>query len=213
MTNKSNPKCGVKIKGATMDGNIAAVLTGDLIGSSKANQRAIEDTMEAIALIAERGVKRAGKDIRFARFRGDGWQMYTEDGRLVFRLVFEVLALLRAMDLLKTRISAATGSVSVMPESGLESANGEVFIASGRGLDQIKRKTLTFIDPDNSAGQKAMFSYLAWQASRWSRMQAEVLVTHLAVFPQIHGHDEVETLSHKAGVEPIRAAIRSFEGR
>jgi hypothetical protein len=54
---------------------IAAVLTGDLTGSSEVGQVQVDGAMDAIQSVALNEAKLSGADIRFARLRGDGWQI------------------------------------------------------------------------------------------------------------------------------------------
>jgi len=155
----------------------AAVLTGDLIGSTEAGQVQVDGAMDAIQSVALNEAKLSGADIRFARFRGDGWQIYSSDPTRVFRLTVLILAKLQSNpDLPKTRISAATGRVTFMPETGLESASGEAFSLSGRNLDNIGRSRLVHEDAGRAhLWKRSLYSYLAWQAARWSPEQAEAI--------------------------------------
>ena len=114
----------------------AAVLTGDLVNSTTIGTEAADGAMAAIETVArtERNFSRG--DVRFTRFRGDGWQVYAEDGSSVFRLTMLILAKLRHQShLAQTRLAVATGPVAILPASGLASATGEVFSLSGHGLD------------------------------------------------------------------------------
>lgn len=155
----------------------AAVLTGDLIGSTQAGQAQVDDAMAAIQSVALNEAKLSGADIRFARFRGDGWQIYSSDPTKVFRLTVLILANLQSRsELPKTRISAATGRVTFMPEAGLASASGEVFSVSGKNLDSMGRSRLIHEDAGRALlWKRSLFSYLAWQAARWSPEQAEAI--------------------------------------
>ncbi len=156
---------------------IATVLTGDLIASTQAGQAAVDGAMEVLEGIATHEAEISGLDIRFARFRGDGWQMYCPDAARVFRLTVLVLANLHSRPALaQTRIAVATGGVSVLPQSGLASASGDVFISSGRELDDMTTDRLVFFSQTADAKwQRPLFSYLDWQSSRWSPQQAEAI--------------------------------------
>lgn len=157
--------------------HLATVLTGDLIASTQAGQDAVDGAMAVIESVAKHEAEISGLDIRFARFRGDGWQMYCPDAARVFRLTVLVLANLHSRPrLAQTRLSAATGAVLVLPPSGLASANGEVFSLSGHGLDSMGNERLDFDSKLMDAlWQRPLFSYLAWQSSRWSPQQAEAI--------------------------------------
>lgn len=155
----------------------AVVLTGDLIASTQAGQDAVDGAMAVIASVAEHEAEISGLDIRFARFRGDGWQMYCPDAARVFRLTVLVLANLHSRPkLAQTRLAVATGAVTMIPQTGLASANGEVFSLSGHGLDNIGNQRLSYASRiSTSQWHSALFSYLDWQSSRWSIEQAEAI--------------------------------------
>ena len=155
----------------------AAVLTGDLIASTQAGQSAVDGAMAVLEGIAHHEAEISGLDIRFARFRGDGWQIYCPDAKLVFRLTVLVLANLHSRPALaQTRLSIATGAVAVLPETGLASASGEVFSDSGQTLDGMTGQRLVFNRTGHEwAWQTPLFSYLDWQSSRWSTEQAEAV--------------------------------------
>lgn len=156
---------------------MATVLTGDLIASTQAGQDAVDGAMAVLEAIAAHEAEISGLDIRFARFRGDGWQMYSPEAARAFRLTVLVLANLHSRPALaQTRLAVATGATDFIPPTGLASASGEVFTASGRGLDDMTSDRLIFISQAADAKwQRPLFSYLDWQTSRWSREQAEAI--------------------------------------
>ena len=156
---------------------LATVLTGDLIASTQAGPDAVNGAMTVLEGIATHEAEISGLDVRFARFRGDGWQMYSPDAARVFRLTVLVLANLHSRPALaQTRLAVATGAVDALPSTGLASANGEVFSISGRLLDGMTTQRLLFQDRTSSPSWKiALFSYLNWQSSRWSSEQAEAV--------------------------------------
>lgn len=176
-------------------GHIAAVLTGDLIGSTQAEQESVDAAMDAIRSVAVNEAGLGGADIRFERFRGDGWQIYSSDTTRVFRLTVRVLASLHSRPSLpKTRISAATGQVTFLSATGLASASGEVFSISGRNLDNIGRSRLVYQDQNGKSLWKlSLFSYLTWQSSRWSPEQAEAIAMAFR-FDAPEPGDSAETL-------------------
>ena len=199
----------------------AAVLTGDLIESTQAGQGAVDGAMEVLEGIAQNEAQISGLDIRFARFRGDGWQMYCPEAARVFRLTVLVLANLHSRPkLAQTRLAVATGEVSVLRPTGLASASGEVFMISGHGLDNIGNQRLIFDNPTSaSTWQSSLFSYLTWQSSRWSAEQAEAIAM---VFrdapPEPRKSAEVLAISRQAfmarltgaGYLPLWDADRAF---
>lgn len=83
----------------------AAVLTGDLVGSTIASAERVEATMRHLADLAYR----ISPTTRFTRYRGDGWQIYLENpGSALTSLLF-IWAGLRATRNLESRISVGLG--------------------------------------------------------------------------------------------------------
>lgn len=163
----------------------AAVLTGDLIGSTKAGLSATNEAISLIRSVVLDHDTLSGSDTRFSRYRGDGWQIYCSDHRRVFRIAVLILANLHSHpDLPKSRISAACGPVSSLPPSGLDSASGDAFTLSGRGLDTIKRLKLVYTQSDGKdAWKAALFRQLEWQAFRWSPEQAQAIALSFRLDP------------------------------
>lgn len=159
----------------------AAVLTGDLIGSSTAPPAAVEKALALIeaTLISQSQILET--DIRFQRFRGDAWQCYCREASQVFRLTVLLLATLRAHpDIPSTRIAAATGDVLSIPQQGLGAAMGEAFLLSGHALDGMNsRDSLVFATGPSmqmhQPWQMALFSMLDWIATRWTPEQAQAI--------------------------------------
>ena len=183
----------------------AAVLTGDLIASTQAGPEAVDGAMAVLEGIARHEAQISGLDIRFDRFRGDGWQMYCPEAARVFRLTVLVLANLHSRPkLAQTRLAVALGEVTTLPQTGLASANGEVFSLSGHALDSIVSQTLVFRNGNSSpVWQTALFSYLDWQASRWSPEQAEAIA--LALY---HDAPNKRNVSEKLGITRQAAEAR-----
>lgn len=199
----------------------AAVLTGDLIASTQAGQAATDGAMALIQSVAIAEGLSEGTDVRFTRFRGDGWQIYCSDPTKVFRLAVLVLATLQSRpELPKTRISAATGPVTFLPDTGLASASGQVFSVSGRNLDSMARRRLVFECQESTGSCKgALFVYLEWQSGRWSPEQAKaVALTFRHDPPQPGTSAEELSISRQAfsarlegaGYVPVWEAERAF---
>ena len=92
------------------DSRTAAILTGDLVGSTEKPVRALERAMDALAEAA-RGISAwTGADTRFTRYRGDGWQMHVALPGLALRAALTAFARLRAADAgLATRAAIGIG--------------------------------------------------------------------------------------------------------
>ena len=199
---------------------MATVLTGDLIASTQAGKEAVDGAMAVLEAVASHEAQISGLDVRFARFRGDGWQMYCPDAAKVFRLTVLVLANLHSRPLLpKTRLAVEVGEVTFLPGEGLESANGAAFRQSGRNLDQMTNKHIFISKEADGRWQRPLLSYLDWQSSRWSPEQAEAValafrhdpprkrnvVEHLSISRQA-----AEARLNGAGYGPLCDADQSF---
>jgi class 3 adenylate cyclase len=104
-----------------------AVLTGDLVASTRMPAPLRDGAFEALGGAARRiaawqGTGDAG---RFARFRGDGWQMVLADASLSLRACLFLRASLRTLDRrLDSRISIGVGRATLPEEGGLAAAGG-----------------------------------------------------------------------------------------
>ncbi len=174
--------------------NHATVLTGDVIGSTLAGPAGTDATLGLIRSVVLDPDSLLGRDVRFSRYRGDGWQVYSSDPDRVFRICVLILANLHSHpDLPRTRISAACGAVSSLPETGLASASGEAFTLSGRGLDAIKRRKLVYAQAEGQAVWKAsLFRLLEWLAFRWSPEQAQAIAMCFRLDPPHPGKSTEE---------------------
>jgi len=204
-----------------MDQSIA-VITGDFIDSTRAGQPKVDAAMGVLQSIAEDQAARTGTDIRFARYRGDGWQIYSEAADQVFRLAMLILANLQARpELPATRMAIAAGGGNPIPAGGIAAASGEAFVYSGTALDAMRRgTTLVVVGPAIDPSRHALFSYLAWQSERWTPEQAEALVLACSHHPprpkEVYEVLEItrqaaEARLKGAGYHPIHDALVAFE--
>ena len=217
-----------------------AVLTGDLIASTKADSPAVDRSMQALSQAARTLGDWAGHDTRFTRFRGDGWQLYLAKPGLILRATLFLTAYLRAAEVgLATRISIAVAPNNRLGDSGLSGASGLAFEKSGHGLDLMRRSesiafddadTLVFGDADTlvfgapmaplGPWQGAVLALAHWQASRWTREQATAMA--LALDPTNPTQDQIaQTLGitrqavqarlKGAGLAALQSALSAFE--
>jgi hypothetical protein len=203
--------------------NLKAVLTGDLIGSTKASQSSLDLSMATLqsAVVPLSNYYRF--DPRFTRYRGDGWQIYLEHPGLVLRASLMMIAALRADGPgLETRISVGLGLVSQLGSDGLAEAAGSAFIASGQSLDKMPSRKRLIISGQGIATpwHQAIFDLVDWQSSRWSREQAKAVM--LALDPRDETQkDLAKTLNitrqavqarlSSAGYPALTGALLAFE--
>ena len=201
----------------------AAVLTGDLIGSTKAAPDALETAM---ALLAKAGAELSAwtdrRDAHFTRFRGDGWQIVVADPGLALRAALFLTARLRAADLdLATRIAIGIGEIDSLGKASLADARGSAFEASGRTLDHMGRTRRLAIEGDGiTSFHRIILELLDELASRWTRQQAEATALYLhpdnptleQIAPQLGiSAQAVNYRLSGAGAPAIRRALRAWE--
>jgi hypothetical protein len=161
-----------------------AVLTGDLIGSTRAEPAALERAIDLLADTAREltGWEPPSPDPRFTRFRGDGWQMVVAEPGLALRAVLLLTAALRAADHgLATRAAIGIGRVDSLGTADLSDAHGAAFETSGHALDRMPRTRRLTIDGEGvTTLHRIVVDLLDERSSRWSREQAEAMALHLA---------------------------------
>jgi hypothetical protein len=204
--------------------NCVAILTGDLIGSTKAGAASVDQAMNAIKQTSHWLSEDIGEDTRFTRSRGDGWQIYLSLPGMSLRACLLINAGLRALDIgVATRISVGIGDVTWVGET-LSDAFGDAFNRSGRGLDEMNKATRLLIagSKTDSDWHTAIFDLVAWQSRKWSREQAEAIMIVLKSEPSTHTQ-MAETLGitrqafqarlNSAGYPALKNALWAFEKR
>ena len=204
-----------------------AVLTGDLIDSTAAAPADLERAMQALGQAAAALSGWIGTDTRFTRFRGDGWQLYLANPKLVLRATIFLIAFLRAADTgLATRLSIATGPYETLGATGLAAASGKAFMLSGRNLDQMGKsyRHMVFASPQGPLHffQSAVMDLVFRQASLWTREQAEAAALALTPNPPTQEHlaqrlgitrQAVQARLKGAGFAALSPALLAFELR
>lgn len=156
----------------------AAVLTGDLIGSTKTAPATADRAMAALEDAARTlSGWRAETETRFTRFRGDGWQILVEPPIWGLRAALFLKARLGATGTgIDTRIAIGIGPVGDPGPGTLGAARGAAFEASGRALDAMKKGSVLVIDGTGITGlHRAAVTLLAPIVQGWSREQAEAV--------------------------------------
>jgi hypothetical protein len=124
-----------------------AVLTGDLVDSTKASPSAVDHAMSilsgAAAEVADwryANIEEPVGNTYFTRFRGDGWQILVSIAAFDLRAALFLYARLAACpDLPATRIAVGVSSVDHVPGPDLSDAHGPAFAVSGRALAEMER--------------------------------------------------------------------------
>ncbi|WP_168013131.1 hypothetical protein [Halomonas salinarum] len=154
-----------------------AVLTGDLIGSqriteTKALYQALETALERLA---------GHYGGRFERYRGDGFQLAIPDASSALDAAVALrgeLIMHSEEQRWDARVAVAVGHNEWRPDSPLASADGPVFVASGKALDALTEtgEHLTLIRPHapEDDAMTLLVRYMGELVDGWSHHSAEI---------------------------------------
>lgn len=168
-----------------------SVLTGDLIQSRTASKAAVDQAFTALQTAAEQFGKGWDIDLRFTRYRGDGWQvLLCKPGLTLHALIF-LRARLRAADAgIDTRIAAGIGALGTAGTRDLSDASGAAFVASGHALDAMSpKRQLTITGTGVTDELAALIDLTEFISMGWTAAQAEA-VAH-ALDQNAPTHDEI----------------------
>lgn len=200
-----------------------AVLTGDLVGSSLGSPASLDRAMAAL----ERAVGQlagwpVGIDPRFTRYRGDGWQVMVRQPAFGLRVALVLLASLRASDgSPASRVALGLGGMDHPGTDSLADAGGSAFVASGRGLDLLrKQQRIAIVGEGVTPLHQGYAPLLNALVRRWSTEQAEAIM--LALHPSTPTLAEI---ARRLGITPqavnyrlasasgpeVKAALRNWE--
>ena len=162
---------------------VVAILTGDLIGSTKAGPAAVERAMAVLEATAEEisHWQADGADTRFTRFRGDGWQILLTDPTLALRAAVTLMARLRASETgLDTRLAIGIGQIDRLGSNDLSDAAGAAFVFSGRALDAMKRADrMAIMGLEPIRLHRSLLDLIDERLTRWTPEQAEAAARYL----------------------------------
>ncbi len=166
--------------------DIYAVLTGDLVRSSRLEQKQFEaakecltratKTLDTLAGDNTAGLVKGGVDF----YRGDGWQLLLTGPKYALRACLFIRAYLRAHAGVDTRISAGVGTVSHIDTRKISASTGKAFELSGTALDKLKgRRRMTISLPyyleEANVYYPCVYELCDAVIQRWTQAQAEKL--------------------------------------
>lgn len=213
---------------ARSSAGVFAVLTGDLIGSSRLSPERLGRARAVVRKGGQRFHSRSRRAIYGAPefFRGDAWQLLMEPDRAL-RTALYIRALLSAEIGVETRISIGVGSVDVIDRTHVSLSTGEAFTLSGHALDaMIGYFDLTGALPERVGPLAGWFPAVLHLCSglirHWTRRQAEIVslallsesLTHEKIARSLHPPVSKQTVSESlagAGWRTLLEAIRAFE--
>lgn len=208
---------------------VFAVLTGDIIGSSRLSATQLDRT-RSLVLKGAQQFQSKSRPLVFGVpefFRGDAWQLVLREPRQALRVALYIRALLSAKAGVETRISIGIGPVDAINRSRTSLSTGEAFTLSGHALDEITGYfDLTGALPDRAAVLAWWFPAILHLCSGlirdWTRRQAEIVSlalladsqTHERIARSLHPPVSKQTVSESlagANWRSLLEAIRVFE--
>lgn len=206
-----------------------AVLTGDIVKSSRLSPRQLESVRSsltgAVSIVRhwQQGLVKDKPDF----FRGDAWQLLLMDTARALRVGVYLRAAVLAKGLADTRVSIGLGGVDKVSPRRISLSMGQAFTLSGHGLDnmtQYSKMTIEIPEPaDPLSGWLPVVAHLCDSLmGQWTQRQAEVVC--VALDPGEPDQDKIaKTLKppvskqavakalNGANWYAIREAVRLFE--
>jgi len=208
---------------------IHAVLTGDIIDSTRLSaqelRQAREVMAEAIGAFERDRPRSVRGDLDF--FRGDAWQVLLERPGQALRLALLLRARLRAALGADTRVAIGIGGVDAVVEDRISMSGGEAFTLSGRALDRLSGYfDLTGALPDRAGPMAdwlpAILHLVSGLGRSWTRRQAQLVgqgllletPTQERIAASLHPRVAKQTVQgalKSAGWRPLIDAVQTFE--
>lgn len=168
------------------ENKIYAVVTGDIVGSSKLNMNGQLNVSSVIQSVAARTSAQYQSSVHgdIDIFRGDSWQMVITKPEYSLRIGLLLRSLLQSAPGFKeldTRFSIGFGSIDYLPENNMSTGNGEAFLLSGTGLERCKkpiRMCLNFPQRFRSSTTQALniiIRLIDLHVQHWTNKQAEAV--------------------------------------
>ena len=212
-----------------IENTIFAILTGDIVDSSRLRDAGIKPALELINNAGESARKQFPGAIhaRVDVFRGDSWQMVVLEPAISIRISLYFRAFLRAQYGIDSRVSIGFGLVDYLPPENVSGGTGQAFSLSGQGLLDCQkpiRMKLNFPDQlsDISAqGLNIITKLVDLQAGRWTQSQSRAIYGSLIGLTQADiaanwqpgpiSQQAVSQHLESAGWSQIRSALNYLE--
>ena len=196
---------------------IYAVLTGDLVKSSRLSSTDSKGAMERLKKTAAEFAQQVPNSIigRMDTFRHDSWQLLVEQPALSIRIaLFLRTALKMASDAhtkFDTRISIGIGKVELISKRRISDSRGPAFTNSGKGLDAMDGGCLAFVAANDKTGlwdglENSVMPLLDCVAGDWTPAESR------AVHGALKGWTQAQTAANwppqeKTQKRPSRQAV------
>ncbi|NBT31096.1 MAG: hypothetical protein EBT13_04105 [Rhodobacteraceae bacterium] len=156
-----------------------AVLTGDLIGSTKAGEDAVGTAFTTLSESSLEIGRWTGADTRLTRSRGDIWQMVLVRPEYWLRASLYLVMRLRAKETIATRIGVGIGPIKSFGTSDLSDALGPAFERAGLALDTLPKRSRLALNYGGTGWQHLSVSFIDRISQKWTQSQAEAGVRAL----------------------------------
>lgn len=200
--------------------NYYAVLTGDIINSSKMSveklksvRKQLRDSTKKLNNF-EKGLVIG--DIDF--FRGDGWQLLLKYPKYALRCTLYLRAALIGLQQADTKISVGIGNIDHIDNKKVSRSTGGAFTFSGEALDQMKRKEricIRFSREDRSDEKMLTSIFILCDAlvKHWRSRQAEAVIGALEGLTQAEIADRLKPTVSQQAVKKLleNAQIQAIE--
>lgn len=215
--NNSSPILGTKMD-ITL-GKLYAVITGDIVASSKFPEtvrfklhNVMVDGGEALRQIFPLAVP-----WNLEIFRGDSWQLVVSDPSLSLRIALFYRAFLRAHLAnynVDSRLAIAIGTIDFIPSNRISAGDGQAFQKSGRLLEKMpKNNRMTFgiagrENTDIHLALEIVVLFLDTLIMRWTARQAQAVADILQGWTQekIAANFQPKPISQQAVAQHLERA-------
>lgn len=165
-----------------------AVLTGDLVDSTRLTTEHYEQTISGLRELFKQISSQTGCE--YELYRGDGFQLVFAEPRKAIAQLFTIRLYLNSQlnsIAVNCTLSLAYGE-GALNGSGPGTSTGEVFIQSGRGLDNCRGGEFTVIvsQQDKQPAISIMCAQLSYVLNRLSKKQADLLYQYLTLGFPVH---------------------------
>jgi hypothetical protein len=201
-----------------------AVLTGDIIGSSKLGPEGLDAAMSLLRRLAEEFEETHPESVvgQPEVFRGDSWQLVLQRPALALTAAVFIRAGFKAGDF-DTRVGIGLGTVERLNTERISQSVGPAFVRSGQALDQLgKDQTLALPRFDEAAPAGSAHTALGMLEAgvglldalvvRWTQRESVAVYGALRGLSQ-EAISELEEAKTKEGNAPTRQAIQDALSR
>lgn len=156
-----------------------AILTGDIVGSSKLNASQRKKLLNAIRKTSKelRKLYKTIIPLDIDIYRGDSWQLLVTEPMSALRIALFFKATLKSkMEIhgFDTKIFIGVGTIDSLNNKRVSLGNGQAFLLSGRGLEKLNKNRLGIDYPSYKKNDylNLIFQLVDVLASKWTVKQS-----------------------------------------